>query len=175
MLQASAEHLAPAIHAVWAKAASLGTLPPQWQEVRMVAIFKKGAEDDMGNYRPIAVPSAYRRIVEATILAKALAKWAPHPLQFGFRPKVEADMAIVHLHAHCVAQEQTIVLLDAQKAFDTVNRVTALHRVAQALGALSDEIAPFLGVTRMRMGRPDGIWVEAVATRGVPQGRSYRH
>lgn len=102
--------------------------------------------------------------MEATILAKALTKWAPHLLQFGFRPKVGADTAIEYLHEHCASKDMSIALLDAQKTFDRVNRVVALERVEQAFGALFKEITLFLSATRIRMRQPDGTWAKGVAT-----------
>ena len=44
-----------------------GTIPSQWKEVRVSAIYKKGNKKLAGNYRPVSITSVLCRILEKLI------------------------------------------------------------------------------------------------------------
>jgi hypothetical protein len=68
----------------------LRAIPRAWTESSTVLIHKKGARDDVSNWRPIAMGNTIAKIY-ASVLAERLGYWAARnqrisPCQKGFRP-----------------------------------------------------------------------------------------
>ena len=68
---------------------STGIFPDKLKIANVIALHKKGATDDPGNYRPISLLSVFSKIFEK-IMHKRLYNFLEvndilHPLQFGFR------------------------------------------------------------------------------------------
>ena len=72
------------------------TSPAQWREAQVVAIFKKGAADDPGNYRPISpLQTCYK--LYAMIIANRLSDGLDEhirELKYGFRSGRSTSEAI---------------------------------------------------------------------------------
>ena len=82
--------------------------PAQWREAQVVAIFKKGAADDPGNYRRISLLQTCYKLY-ARIIANRLSDGLDehiHELQYGFRRGRSASEAIYivrRLQSRCKA------------------------------------------------------------------------
>lgn len=68
-----------------------GKFPEMWKQARVVPIFKSGAADQVGNYRPINILPFFSKILENIVVMQLMNHLEInnylHPLQFGFRLK----------------------------------------------------------------------------------------
>ena len=103
--------------------------PRTWRKAQIVLLYKKGDPLDPGNYRPIALISHLRKLYERTLRRVILQHraLACHPLQCGFQRNVGADdcanaAAEALFIAESARANPTAVLLDIQKAYDSVVR-----------------------------------------------------
>ena len=115
-------------------------VPEEILLARVVLIFKKGNANDLGNYRPISLLNSVYKIL-AAIIQQRLERKLDEKLQktqFGFRKNRSTADAI-----HCIrrvidkgemTQSKTLlVLLDWEKAFDTVSHI-GLFTILKRLG-----------------------------------------
>ena len=118
--------------------------PAQWREAQVVALFKKGAADDPGNYRPISLLQTCYKLC-ARIIANRLSDGLDEhirELQYGFRRGRSTSEAIylVRRLQDLVDAKQHQVLylmfLDWSKAFDRI-RPSALHGALARMGVPS--------------------------------------
>jgi hypothetical protein len=99
-------------------------VPAEWCQTRIVPVFKKGNNQRISNYRPIALTCVSRRLYERLLLPQLnpavdlLSKF-----QGGFRKTRSTLDQILSLHEIQVNQaEFHQVFLDLRAAYDTVNR-----------------------------------------------------
>ena len=118
--------------------------PAQWREAQGVAILKKSAADDPGNYGPISLLQTCYKL-NARIIANRLSDGLDEhirELQYGFRRGRSTSEAIslvrrlqdlVDTKQH---QRLYLMFLDWNQAFDSI-RPSALHGALARMGVLS--------------------------------------
>lgn len=104
-------------------------IPPQMQEANIHLIFKKGATDDLANWRPISLLNTDYKVLSALLnnRFKPILSKLIHPDQKGFIPTRKLDDAVIktiHLINYCVRENipAYLLFLDQEKAFDRVDR-----------------------------------------------------
>ena len=109
---------------------STNTVPDDLKFARVRPLHKKNSRAEVGNYRPVSILSITSKILERAVYIQLETYLRENDLlynyQSGFRQSCSTDTCLIHLTDYI--REQTsmgnytgMVLLDLQKAFDTVN------------------------------------------------------
>jgi len=105
-----------------------GYTPQQFRSSQVIPIFKKGDKDDPANYRPIALTSHIRKLMEYCLQQPLYDTTSIHVAQGGFKPQLSAiDQSLcldtlIKAYKRDTNTNPTIVFMDIQKAYDQVDR-----------------------------------------------------
>ena len=104
-----------------------GKVPLKYKIARIIPLYKKGAANECGNYRPVSLLSALSKILEKVICRQLMTYLSINKLlcpdQFGFRPQNQTTH-VVHKMMNYISKksidnEVTIAtFIDLSKAFD---------------------------------------------------------
>ena len=106
-----------------------GTIPSQWKESRVSAIYMKGNKKLASNYRPVSIISVLCRILEKLIHNQIVEYMQSEnllsDLQFGFIKGSSTSLQLLNIMNDwtCAIENSNssdCIYLDYQKAFDTV-------------------------------------------------------
>ena len=160
---------------------SSGDIPADLKIARVVPLHKKNSRTDVGNYRPVSVLSVVSKVIEKLVF-KQLNSYLNdqnllYELQSGFRPSYSTDTSLIHLFDHIKKENDNgnytgMVLLDLQKAFDTVDHSVLLQKL-KALGLDKSAVGWFHSylTNREQVSCNEGVHSEKkLITCGVPQG-----
>ena len=158
-----------------------GSIPNDLKMARIVPLYKKNSKTHVWNYRPISVLTVISKVFEKVVFMQLSDYLSEHRLlyefQSGFRSSYSTDTCLIHLTDYIKLENDKgnftgMVLLDLQKAFDTVDHTILLNKL-KWLGADDLTVQWFrcylTGRTQVTdiggtMSEPKGV------TCGVPQG-----
>jgi len=115
-----------------------GTLPEQLKVSKIVPIFKKGAPDEIGNYRPISILSVFLKIFEQTVSIRLQSYLKKFDIltekQHGFQNSKSTESAAFQLlktvYSNLNEQRITAILAcDLSKAFDLIDHELLLAKM----------------------------------------------
>ena len=156
-------------------------VPDDVKSVRVVPLFKKNDKTEVGNYRPVSILSILSKVVEKVVYEQIEIclddKKLLYKFQSGFRGRFSTDTCLIHLTDFIKFQMDKdhllgMVLLDLQKAFDTVDHKILLMKM-EALGLGQDVVRWFRSYLSDRRQLVDvsGVFSSSAAIScGVPQG-----
>ena len=107
-----------------------GTVPNDFKTAKVIPLFKKSNNTEACNYRPVSILCAVSKILEKAVYIQLEQFLVNNNLlyehQSGFRSSHSTDSCLIHLFDHIKTQSSRglftgMVMLDLQKAFDTVN------------------------------------------------------
>ena len=162
---------------------SLGTglIPVDMKMARVVPLHKKNNKTETGNYRPVSVLGVISKILERVVYNQVY-DYLSHNnllynLQSGFRPSFSTDTCLTHLTDYikreCDKGNFTgMVLLDLQKAFDTVDHNILVSKL-ESIGLDEMTIKWFKSYLsdRTQLVEVGGVYSDTnVVPCGVPQG-----
>ena len=158
-----------------------GTFPEIWKQARVLPVHKKGAKDNVQNYRPISILPAASKVLEEVLRCQLvnhieMERILPES-QYGFRPgysTLHAAGAAYHdwSKAKFSGQNCGALLFDLSAAFDTLDAsllVKKLHIYGVAKQS-KDIILSFLTGRKQRVEYRGGISQYTDVLCGSPQG-----
>lgn len=91
--------IAPVLTHIFNLSFCTGIFPPKMQIAKVIAIYKKGDRNNLGNYRPVSILPVFSKGLEKLIHAR-LASFAENTkiiteAQYGFRPHRSTQMALL--------------------------------------------------------------------------------
>ena len=156
-------------------------VPTIYKLAKIVPLYKKGAANECGNYRPVSLLSALSKILEKAICRQLMQHLYRCDLlcpdQFGFRPKSQTSHVVQKLlneiTANSIKNEVTIAtFLDLSKAFDCLQYNKLFHK----LRVLGLETGPLNWFKSYLSGRKQCVDIDGTKSGwldvelGVPQG-----
>ena len=113
-----------------------GTFPHVLKAARVVPIYKSGKKSIRENYRPISVllvlSKIFERVVHERLYNFMDKNKLLYPRQFGFRSKLSPNHALSDI-TEMIGDNSNLdiscILLDLQKAFDTINHEFLLYKL----------------------------------------------
>lgn len=93
LMRGTIKEISPILAKIFNEIIQTGLIPNQWGESHIILLHKKGARDDIGNYRPISLMSNIYKVFAKVILeriSKQLDENQPIE-QAGFRKKIQYD------------------------------------------------------------------------------------
>lgn len=169
-LQAAPEQHAEFLFHLWNTCGRLRALPTEWLRSIICPIYKKGAPDLPENYRPIALLSHVRKVLEKMLDARLRETYTFHRAQLGFRPCQGTEIAILRTLQSQSQGDALCAILDLKAAYPSVPRdilIRELHR--RVPSDLANQVEYFLQPTTFyTAGDPEKK--EHTLERGVPQG-----
>jgi hypothetical protein len=160
---------------------STGKFPNQLKIAMICPIYKKGAKNDIVNYRPISILPTFSKIIEKLVNNRLVNFTVQRNIlnnhQFGFRAGFSTSMALLEF---CDKISESVdrklfvigIFIDLQKAFDTVNHKILLEKLSfygvrgLALEWFKDYISNRIQCTKIK----DKFSSMMSITCGVPQG-----
>jgi hypothetical protein len=170
MFRLQPQVFADVLFSLWTSCGRLAYLPGAWREASIVPLYKKGPAEDPANYRPIALLSHARKLIEKAMDYCLRAEYSFHLMQAGFRPKIGTDVALLRTVHRVRTTRPWVAVLDLKSAYDRVPRDRLLSLARQRL-------SPSLAAMTSLMLQPTKIFTIGDADRtpgllfrGVPQG-----
>ena len=116
----------------------LATFPKECKIAKLKPLFKKGSSTDAKNYRPISLLPQISKILEKVVLEKTQVYLKEnnliYELQSGFRDQHSTNMCLSYLSDKILSGFDSglltgMILIDLQKAFDTIDHNILLKKM----------------------------------------------
>ena len=128
-----------------------GHVPEDMKIARVVPLYKKNSKTDPGNYRPVSILSVMSNFLERVVYTQLEQHMKNQNLfynfQSGFRTSFSTDTCLTHLSDSIRSEMDSgnftgMVLIDLQKAFDTVDHPILLKKL-EAIGLTNSSVTWF--------------------------------
>lgn len=180
-LKDAAENISPSITHIINMSIEYGYFPKDLKNAKVIPLYKKGSKLDQGNYRPVSILCTLSKVIERIVFEQVNKYLATHnliyELQSGFRKSHSTDTCLLYLTDY-IRQEVDkgnlcgMVMLDLQKAFDTVDHSILLTKL-RAIGCNNTAVKWFESYLQNRKQVVDvggALSKPQTVQCGVPQG-----
>ena len=153
--------------------------PEEFKYAKVKPLFKKGNKTEVENYRPISVLCIVSKILEKAVFVQLEQYLSENNIlynyQSGFRKGHSTDTCLINLfdYIHCSLSEGDcvgMVLLDLQKAFDTVNHKILCEKLKLMGVGCIDWFLSYLSERKQFVTLNNTNSNFGLVTCGVPQG-----
>jgi hypothetical protein len=181
LLRTCADVLAAPLAALFRLSLKHGYFPDVWKLADVIALHKKKAKNDPGNYRPISLLAIVSKMLEAIVVAPLSRFLAPllNSHQFGFRARHTSLDLLTNMTQRWAnalnrgdGGEARAIAIDFSKAFDTVAHEGLLLKLERlgVSGTLLEWFRSFLTDRKQRVVVGSSASAYAPVSSGVPQG-----
>ena len=155
------------------------TVPEELKFAIVKPLYKKNSRLEVGNYRPVSILCTISKILERAIqiqLVNYLEKFQLlYEFQSGFRKSYSTDTCLINLMDHIrmlVSKKKFVgmVLLDLQKAFDTVDHEILCQKLEIMGLDYTQWMKSYLGGRKQVVMANDTVSEPGIVSCGVPQG-----
>lgn len=154
---------------LWQKCSDTGYMIRDWRTTMLVPLYKKGDSKQPASYRPIALMSHGRKIIDAAIALEVRKEYKFHPSQLGFRPKTGTETAIIR-HIAQGGHMPITAILDLKGAYDNIPRDKLMKVLEQKLQRTTRAMIKMALGPSVIQTKGDESKKKGVVCRGVPQG-----
>lgn len=158
------------ISALWEAIGRINYSPPQFREAELVPLHKKGSRETPANYRPIALISHVRKVLDKALDILTREEYVFQTYQIGFRSKMGTENAILRATDAIDSGYKYVACLDLKGAYDAVPRLQLMRRLRRVLShnlcnMISHTLQPTSVTTRGSVSNVRGLLYS-----GVQQG-----
>ena len=177
----AADQIAPCIAHITNLSFHQCKLPSDLKQARVVPLYKKASKTEPGNYRPVSILCIISKIIERVVYNQINDHLKRNNLlyefQSGFRTSYSTDTCLVYMTDYIRSKIDCgeycgMVMIDLQKAFDTVNHGIMLEKL-KAMGFNERSLAwvqSYLGNRSQVVEIKGTMSTYGEITCGVPQG-----
>ena len=181
IIKSVSEFIAIPLSIIFTKSFNSGILPHDWKNAQVTPIHKKGARNQVCNYRPISLTSIFSKFMESIIKDHLMSHLLTNNLlsayQFGFIPDRSCTTQLLHVLDYFTQHLDNgnpvdVIYLDFQKAFDSVPHQRLIQKLSSfgVHGKVLHWIKDFLR-NRTQQVILNGQKSSSIpVTSGVPQG-----
>ena len=123
------------ICSIWQAVGRINYTPPQLREAEVIPLFKKGHRAHPENYRPIALISHVRKVIDKALDILVRKEYVCHDFQVGFRSRLGTETAILRAIDAIDSGFEHVACLDLKAAYDSVPRRRLMRRLQRVLPA----------------------------------------
>lgn len=131
MIQAS--ETAKILSEFWAKCSELKYMIQAWNTCTIVPVYKKGETHDPTSYRPIAILSHAKKVIEKAIWYQITKHTKFDITQLGFQEKTSTENALLRTTNHFKNNRNFIAVLELKSAYTEVPRDKLLKVASERL------------------------------------------
>lgn len=156
--------------ALWEACGRLNATPAQFGAAEVIPLHKKGDTGNPVNYRPIALISHVRKVIDKALDLLIRQEHVFHKFQVGFRSRMGTEAAILRAVDSLQCGYQYVACLDLRAAYDSVPRGKLMRRLRRVLSkSLCDMISHTLQASSICT-RGDASREQGTIQAGVQQG-----
>ena len=181
ILKVAADQIAPFLQKIFTLSLKAGTIPCDWKNANIHAIYKKGDKSTPSNYRPISLTSVPCKIMERVLFHHIMLHLGKYNIlsnaQHGFRKNRSCEtqlITIIEDFARNLDQgcQTDVILLDFSKAFDTVPHQRLLSKLENCglRGEINEWIREWLCDRQQTVVVDGEKSLPVKVSSGVPQG-----
>lgn len=169
-LQLVPTEAAKAILSLWEACGKASYMPQAWKRITLSPLFKKGPSDKPDSYRPIALLSHIRKLIEKALDGRLRRSYKFNIAQCGFIPRKSVETALLRAKwAHSKGLKNAAVL-DLSAAYQAVVRSKLIHEIKNSVPLnFAAQISLMLSENHISTIGDETLTREK-CNRGVPQG-----
>lgn len=159
-----------AVTSLWAACGKCGYLPEEWPLILLFPLYKKGEAANPASYRPVALLSHLRKVIEK-VLDKTLRRmYTFNVAQCGFRPSRSIETAILRARKSHELGFGHVAVLDLTAAYQGVDREKLWQRLLWFTNPNFAAQVKLMLATNDMLTVGDESQTKVCSNRGVPQG-----